>query len=234
MSAIVTATYKGETLDVEVFHNGHIEFPERDFQYEQAMAEFAPPGPASVQLYELWKKSPVNVICENLELPENSHVLLAADYAEHVLYIYEDKYPGDLHPRKAIKATRKFTRGEIDLSTLEKAREAAREAAWAAEVAARAAAREAAWAAEVAARAAAWAVARAARAAARAAEAAEAAWAAARTAAWAAAYNISSDTDYVEWQQARDAEVAWQVRRFVDVMEAVGQGLPWPPIEATP
>lgn len=26
----------------------------------------------------------------------------------------------------------------------------------------------------------------------------------------------------------------WQVRRFVDCMEAIGQGLPWPPMEATP
>ena len=26
----------------------------------------------------------------------------------------------------------------------------------------------------------------------------------------------------------------WQVRRFVDCMEAIGQGMPWPPMEATP
>jgi len=30
-----------------------------------------------------------------------------------------------------------------------------------------------------------------------------------------------------------NAESAWQVRRFVDVVEAIGQGLPWPDLGAT-
>ena len=51
MSVIVTANYEGETFEVEVFHDGSIEFPDRDFQYDQAVAEFAPPGPATVQFY---------------------------------------------------------------------------------------------------------------------------------------------------------------------------------------
>jgi hypothetical protein len=32
--------------------------------------------------------------------------LVAADFAERVLYIYEDKYPNDARPRKAIEAAR--------------------------------------------------------------------------------------------------------------------------------
>jgi hypothetical protein len=39
--------------------------------------------------------------------------LLAADFAEHVLHIFEEKYPDDDRPRKAIEATRLFTEGKI-------------------------------------------------------------------------------------------------------------------------
>lgn len=31
-----------------------------------------------------------------------------------------------------------------------------------------------------------------------------------------------------------NAEVAWQLRRFIDVTEALERGEDWPPIEATP
>jgi hypothetical protein len=109
--------------------------------------------------------------------------LFAADCAERVLPLFEDKYPQDDRPRKAIEAARAYARGEI--------RDAARDAAWAA-----------AWdAAGVAAWAAARAAARnAARAAARAA-AGDAARDAARVAAWA---DAGAD--------ARDAAKKYQVK----------------------
>ncbi len=50
--------------------------------------------------------------------------LWSADCAAHVLHLYEREYPTDMRPRDAIKATRQFTRGQID--------DAARAAAWAA------------------------------------------------------------------------------------------------------
>ena len=66
--------------------------------------------------------------------------LLAADYAERVLPIFEKRFPGDDRPRLAIKAARDFANGIID--------DAARSAAWdAARAAARDAAGDAAWAA---------------------------------------------------------------------------------------
>ena len=58
--------------------------------------------------------------------------LMAADFAEAVLPIYEKEYPKDDRPRKAIKAARDFANGEITAA----ARAAAR-AAWAAWAAAR-------------------------------------------------------------------------------------------------
>ena len=70
--------------------------------------------------------------------------LFAADCAESVLHIYEDKYPGDDRPRKAIQAARDYANGLIDAAARDAARAAAWDAAWAA---AWAAAGDAAWAA---------------------------------------------------------------------------------------
>jgi len=94
-------------------------------------------------------------VCENWN--ERTERLFAADCAEHVLPIWEKKYPGDLRPRQAIEAARLFADGKITKEKLA----AARAAAWAAAgAAARAAAGAAARdAAEDAARAAAWAAA---------------------------------------------------------------------------
>ena len=75
--------------------------------------------------------------------------LLACDYAEHVLHIFEDEYPDDDRPRKAIGISRRYAMGEATEEELA----AARAAAWfAARAAARDAARAAAGFAESAAR----------------------------------------------------------------------------------
>ena len=74
--------------------------------------------------------------------------LLVCDYAEHVLHIFEAKYPDDDRPRKAIAVSRRYARGEATDAELSAAWSAAGSAAWAAEwAAARAAARNAAGAA---------------------------------------------------------------------------------------
>ena len=99
------------------------------------------------------------------DLTEQEQRLIAADFAEHVLPLFEVDYPDGDRPRKAIEAARAFARGEITKEQLAAARAAAEAAA---EAAAMATAGAAAWAA-------AWAAARA------------AAWDAARDAAWDAA-----------------------------------------------
>ena len=79
------------------------------------------------------------------DLTEQEQRLIAADFAEHVLPLFEADYPDDDRPRKAIEAARAFARGEVTRTQLKAARAAAEAAAWAA---ARAAARAAAGAAE--------------------------------------------------------------------------------------
>ena len=86
--------------------------------------------------------------------------LMACDFAEAVLSIYEKQYPNDNRPRVCIETARRFARGEGSQSEMDAAgaaaRAAARDAAWAASwaaaCAARAAACAAAWAAKAAAK----------------------------------------------------------------------------------
>ena len=66
--------------------------------------------------------------------------LFAADCAERVLPLFEDKYPDDTRPRAAITAARQWARGEIDTAAWACASAAAWDAAW------DAAALDAAWA----------------------------------------------------------------------------------------
>lgn len=59
--------------------------------------------------------------------------LLAADYAEHVLLFFEEKYPDDDRPRKAIEVTRLYAKGLVDAAAWAAAGAAAMAAAWDAE-----------------------------------------------------------------------------------------------------
>lgn len=85
MSVIIDATYEGETFEVEVFHDGSIEFPGRDLQYEQAEAEFRPPGSAIVQLFNKWMELPVEVIVDVLWVMEGDCNRLISEYVYHAL-----------------------------------------------------------------------------------------------------------------------------------------------------
>lgn len=68
--------------------------------------------------------------------------LFACDCAEHVLPIYENKYPGDKRPRQSIEVSRRYANGEATDEELAAAGSAAWSAAWsAAEYAAGSAAR---------------------------------------------------------------------------------------------
>jgi hypothetical protein len=130
-------------------------------------------------------------------IPKEKLSLLAADFAERVLHIYESKYPNDDRPRKAIEAARSGDKNAADAATAATAAYAAYAAAAAAYDADAAYADARADAAYADARAAA-AAAAAADAAADAATAATAAYAAA-----AAAYD--ADAAYADARAAADA-----------------------------
>jgi hypothetical protein len=152
--------------------------------------------------------------------------LMAADFAEGVLPLYEQRYPNDTRPRAAIQAARDYAHGRIGAAAWDAARDAARDAAsaaaWdaardAASAAARAAARDAARdAASAAAWDAAWGVATDA--------ASAAAWGvakdAARDAAWAAAWGVAKDA-----ARAAARAAAWDVAK--DAARAAARAAAW-------
>ncbi len=115
---------------------------------------------------------------------ERTARLFACDCAEHVLSLYEAKYPDDGRPRKAIETARRYAEGKDAVEELA----AAWAAAWAAEGAA---SRDVAWEAALNA---AWA----------------AAWAAEGAAAWAAAWAAEGaaalDVER-QWQAGRLGEI---------------------------
>jgi len=152
--------------------------PCEGYSMERVHALFA--GRESVTPLEVLKASEIPppdrlwVVLRKDVLDEDTLRLLACDFAEMVLPLYESRYPRDMRPRNAIQATRAWVRDQDAAGATEATWTAARAAAWAATRATGDAARaaEATWtAARAAARAVAWATAR------------DAAW----TAAWAAA-----------------------------------------------
>jgi hypothetical protein len=150
--------------------------PERD----------APPGA------HLARKGPgmTGIYTRIKALPERARRRLAADYAEHVLGIWETAHPEDARPRAAIKAARAYDQGEATREELNAARRAAHAATTEATEAAEAAATAAAYAAEAVATAA-------------------TTTAAAEAVATAAAFAAADAATY-------DAERAWQLARLAE------------------
>lgn len=121
--------------------------------------------------------------------------LLACDFAERVLPIFEEAHPHDARPRDAIAVARRYAAGNATAAELTAAYEAAREAVWAVASVADWAAASAGEAARAAARASAW----------------EAAWGAAWEADWAAAMVAARVADW-------EAERTWQSQRLREVL----------------
>ena len=138
-----------------------------------------------------------------LKWNETNQRLFAADCAERVLPIFEERYPNDDRPRKAIEAARLYARGEIGAAARAAAQAAAGEAA----------AGEASWeASQAASRTASWA----------------ASWAASQAAPWAASWDASAAARRAAsqaarraapWDAAGDVERKWQVRRLFEYLK---------------
>ena len=169
-----------------------------------------------IRKYGSYTKTPLTKILEvcglqdalwclrcTIEPSKGFSIELACRYAEHTLHFFEDRYPDDKRPRQAIDAARNcITDKSNAVSAARAAARAARAAAsavWATASAARAAA-NAAWAAASAA----WAATSAARDTRDAAASAASAASAARAGAAGAA--------------ARDAEIEWQTKIFIEML----------------
>jgi hypothetical protein len=216
---------QGETHEVEITDDGEVFVLDHDIEEELAMAAFGAELPGCLKFVEVWnEESPIEAITYHAGLDAPTLVLLAADWVEHVLWIYEELLMVDRSPRTALKITRRLQRGEeprwrtkqaiaysLAAAKLAKTWTAARSGATLVGEASNYVVRgfmqpdEASYAAKMAAMA-------------------------ARTA---VGWYASADKQTFN-EAAADEERDWQVRRFIDVMNAIQNDEPWPPLEATP
>jgi hypothetical protein len=231
MSIVFEVTLDDQPVQLEITRDGELIFLDYNITHDLAALEFGYPDTDATKFYAKWQERPVGAICYNLGLDKDTLRSLAADWAEHVLPFFELEYPEDKRPRLAIEAARDFVAGKIDRDALDDAGMAARGATsrWPAQMAEEA---------ELAAGAAFWVTAKlasesASEAASESAWAAEAAWAA-QEAAWAAGAAWAAEAAARAETNRKAVETAWQVRRFVDCMEAIGQGFDWPDMKVTP
>jgi hypothetical protein len=232
MSAIITVNYNGETFDVEVFHDGHIEFPDRDLQSEQAMEEFYKYDSAVLQFRKEWERDPISLIAEAMWVVDEPFVLFMTDCAEHTLPILAKNNIELSGVRRDLEIVRKVASAGVDapedqllmqeLFVLSSAIDA---------MAGSLAGRDRESASAM------WAIAEVA-------DVKQPVWRQNNPAEWGqyelctyAADNavraVEFHAPYPKHKAHKAREILWQVRRFVDVMEALGRGKPWPPFKRT-
>jgi hypothetical protein len=233
MSIITDATYRGETFEVEISHDGSLEFLNYNITHDQAALEFGYPVTVAINLLEAWNDDALFVICVLTQIPINYIARLALDWAEHVAdaytaYGYYDRGGADKlvsilnSARRQIGALEDEVTNETILNLKVLQRGANEKLGEHPDQIAR--------------------------------HAAHATWSALavlpasnrisdtggrRMASAAAERARSTKAEYIhlvlmENEEAAKKEELWQIRRFVDCMEAVGQGFDWPDMKVTP
>jgi hypothetical protein len=244
-STIVTAHF-GEDLQVEVYDDMSFEFLDYNLTHDQAALEFGYPETPAIELANAWVESPINIAIRHMIPYDDTRIKgLALDFAEHVLVKCDSGIRQRALLAKLIDVGRKYQSGGGYLQPgLLDAIQAAKEAVskaydeW----------KERRWPLESDY------AAQAVR------DALNVVWleerrplelyhavALAENARIAVAYhqshliappgeNFEKDATVAPSMinEFKYAEMHWQIRRFIDVMNASQAGEDWPPIEATP
>lgn len=210
---------------IEIGKDGNIYFPDNDIEYDLTMTEFGEPRTFAIELFEEWNFDKIEFILEKLGLSKQTMIMLSADFAEHVLHFFEEVFPEDDRPRRSIEGARIYALSietESERLNSKKAFELAMMADGARSMVAGSGTYSAL---------------NAAYAAAQAGFAAGSHVRTEHTVANVASYAAKSTSapDYYSAGVPSDwgKEYAWQIRRFVDCMEALQAGKPWPPMEIT-
>ena len=235
MSVIVTAYYNGGIFEVEIFRDGSLAFPGRNIEYEQTAAALGEQPSPVLQFEHLWESEPQEpavLIFHFLEIEKTYKIKFAADCVEHVAHFYQE-IQKDNKVNNIVEMIMKFIDGKLELVKIQDARYDINNFVTAAEendsfrwfTACEAAAAASEWLAYGVEHG----LDRSERGGLNTLELA------ASMSRESAATGNSGNTDHgsEKWKQALLDERDWQIRRFVDCMEAIGQGLPWPPLEAT-
>jgi hypothetical protein len=260
MSLVFERFLNGELHQVEVTREGELIFPDYNIAHDQAALEFGYDHTDATMLKEEWDEYAVealiyDVVADRIEPKYMARIVL--EFAARSLHIEKRAHPGDDRAQNLLDASAEYLNGALDRQYLKALRTKLRgfgeyrgkrrgsDSEMAATLA-----RMAAYLASGAAfhcdtgRSANWKL------------LLHNIFGATDKAAAAIAYDVcvANDTPaYVikkvimsrgrKWRlrnksdafdDAAAVESAWQIRRFVDVMEAVGQGFDWPDIKVTP
>jgi hypothetical protein len=202
MAAIVIdVPCSGEMHQIELRDDGTAVMLVHDEAIVRACVVFGARPPECLAALDEAREYPVDFVLANVEMADKVKGLLACDFAEHVLHIFEAEVPDDDRPRKAIHTARAYWRGKATREQLDEARVEAK-AAW----------NRSADAARFAAGAA------------LATPTARARWAA-----WDAAHaKAEGAADAAAYVAAMAAESLWQLSRIFKVLDAVRKGKRWP------
>jgi hypothetical protein len=258
MSLIFEITLNGEPHEIEVTRDGELIFLDYDIKYDEACLEFQYPDTEATRLQFAWRAAPVETLIYEIagDSIERKHLArIAIEYAERVLWIEEKVHPKNPGVRNLLDASREYLLGTLSRrdfralrmkmkylgSSYVKHESDLKDSASKSRMSAHAASHVAILSDEprigqkfVLANV----------------------YHAATDAARAAAYYYCASTgmpslitgreithkghswrlrkESPSYETARASEGLWQLQRFVDVIEAVSQDLPWPPLEATP
>ena len=207
----MSIVFEKDGLSVKISRDGEISFPgyDKQLQHDIAVAAMGGEKTLAVILLNRWEFRPAEIMCHQIKLPRDVFVGLAADWAEHVLPAFGGSRLSDYSPSPRMLID--FARSFVAASEEERAgfsmsicRNASRVASGVGGFPKKAA---------------------------------RAAWFAARCVCEGGsltAKNAKNAATHAEGAvEDKYVERAWQIRRFVDVLEALKTGKPWPLLEAT-
>jgi len=231
-SAGMSRSFKA--VEVELFEDGDIAIADFYETHHRAALEFGYPAPLELSLIDYWRSSPEIVISTSLDIPHEFGSRIALDWAEHILPIYKERFPHDTRPEEAFAAARAYlddpseqndyNRRKTFVEVMKCEQEISSAMRWGSVQTPNSASRSIV----------------------RAAQSVDptngtsmqesVVQFVAVYARITRAYKItdSMDDESPGYRAASDKEKAWQVKRFVEAMEIVGQGGKWPPMEIAP
>lgn len=120
MSVIVTIDMNDAKMRVEFHRDGSISILDHNVEYDATMVEFGEPESAALGFHRYWYSDPASAIAWYTEFDFKTIIRLAADWAEHALPVFEEyhhnkgkAYTG--FPRNALDSARAYADHDFDL-----------------------------------------------------------------------------------------------------------------------
>jgi hypothetical protein len=129
-SVVIKIVCDGEVHRIELRDDGTARMLDHDPRVVAAFTRMGATPPLCYHAKVSYEELSLHYILETAGMEHKTLSLLACDYAEHVLPIFEHYHPQDDRPRVAIEAARIFLSGNSTRRTLGKARVDAEKAVW--------------------------------------------------------------------------------------------------------